>query len=565
MKRAFCTIASALALLALPASAQEVANSPHNLSVSGPGPVKATTETEICIFCHTPHNSLPQAPLWNRQDPGSTYILYTSSTLKGTPGQPSGATRLCLSCHDGTIALGAVRSRPAGIAMSGSSTMPPGHSLLGVDLSDDHPVSLDYAGSTGAGGYLPNPAHAGRSLLDPLGRVQCTSCHDAHDNSKGAFLIADSKSGALCGLCHIPNSWPQSSHATSQRTWNGSGTNPWPGTTYRTTAEGACSSCHTTHSAPAKYRLLRNSQEEVVCFSCHRGTVAPDNIETEIRKFSAHDAARYMGTHDAAETPDGRRTHVECADCHNPHRTNATAASGTGLPGALQGVSGLDTNGIPVTVASREHEICYKCHADTTDQNPDRIPRLATQPNMRLRFDPANPSYHPVEVAGKNPDGPSLKPGYTVSSVIRCTDCHNNDTGPGAGGTGPAGPHGSRWDFLLERQFDTRDPVTETSATYALCYKCHDRTSILNDQSFKEHRKHIQGEDTSCSICHDPHGIDVAQSGLNGNNTHLINFDRRYVTPNRDGRLEFRDLGRFRGSCSLLCHGMDHRDESYAR
>ena len=28
-------------------------------------------------------------------------------------------------------------------------------------------------------------------------------------------------------------------------------------------------------------------------------------------------------------------------------------------------------------------------------------------------------------------------------------------------------------------------------------------------------------------------------------------------------RLEFKDLGRFAGSCTLVCHGQQHRDEQY--
>ncbi len=58
---------------------QNLATTVHNLSASGPGSVKATSETELCIFCHTPHNSNPRAPLWNKSDPGVSYTLYNSS------------------------------------------------------------------------------------------------------------------------------------------------------------------------------------------------------------------------------------------------------------------------------------------------------------------------------------------------------------------------------------------------------------------------------------------------------------------------------------------------------
>src|SRR5512138_3110561 len=117
---------------------QSIVNTVHNMSVSGPGTVKASSESEICIFCHTPHNTNPTGPLWNRADQGSNYILYTSSTTQASPGQPDGASFLCLSCHDGTIALGDVLSRTDPITfLGGVTTMPAGTSNLTTSLADD--------------------------------------------------------------------------------------------------------------------------------------------------------------------------------------------------------------------------------------------------------------------------------------------------------------------------------------------------------------------------------------------------------------------------------------------
>ncbi|UCF66106.1 MAG: cytochrome C, partial [Acidobacteriota bacterium] len=97
---------------------------------------------------------------------------------------------------------------------------------------------------------------------------------------------------------------------------------------------------------------------------------------------------------------------------------------------------------------------------------------------MRLEFDPSNPSHHAVEAPGRNSDVPSLLSPYTESSIIYCSDCHNSDDGPGAGGTGPNGPHGSSHNHLLERRLDVggNNPGNNYSEMYALCFKCHSET-----------------------------------------------------------------------------------------
>ena len=62
-----------------------IVDTKHNLSVSGPGPVRALTETRICIFCHTPHNASPRSPLWNKELEPQVYAVYASPTLRAGP------------------------------------------------------------------------------------------------------------------------------------------------------------------------------------------------------------------------------------------------------------------------------------------------------------------------------------------------------------------------------------------------------------------------------------------------------------------------------------------------
>ncbi len=535
----------------------------HNLSATGPGTFKATGEGRLCVFCHAPHQARKQVPLWNREDSTQSYLTYTSSTFQGSISQPNGSTKLCLSCHDGTIALGKIVSQAAEITMdSGKRFLNTGAGFIGSNLQDDHPVSFNYTSSKGGTSSEFRPAN---SILAPVrldgnGDVQCTSCHDAHDNSLGQFLRTTDKAGALCISCHNPTDWNNSRHQASTATWNSQGINPWPDANYNTVADNACQNCHKPHAAGHPQRLLVRAKEEENCSNCHNGNVANKNIMADILKLSSHDVTNYNGVHDPVENPLTMNRHAECQDCHNPHTVKSGTAAAPNVPGTLFGISGLDTNGSAVSRINFGYELCYKCHADNNSGN-NYVSRVISQTNVRLEYDPTNPSFHPVEAQGKNSDVPSLISPWTTASRMACTDCHASNNAPNFGGGGPRGPHGSSNKPILGLNYTTGSYVTESSTNYALCYKCHSRSSILGDNSFKEHDKHIRKEDTPCSVCHDPHGVSATQ-GNSTNNSHLINFDKTVVSPWM-GKLEFVDEGRFKGNCTLLCHGEKHNRENY--
>jgi len=539
-----------------------IATTKHNLSVTGLGTVKATQESRICVFCHTPHNSVPSGPLWNRNTPGFNYTPYRSSTAHALPGQPTGASLLCLSCHDGTIALGEVRSEPTPIQMQGGvTTMPVGPGRLGTDLSDDHPISFNYTSALAtSNGELADPSTLTAEVrLDGSGQLQCTSCHNPHKNDFGQFLVKSNIQGALCVTCHKKNQWTQSSHKTSTATWNGTGVDPWPNTEWVTVADNACQNCHQPHSAGNGERLLNYPAEEDNCTACHNGHVAQKNVWGEFNKLSRHPITMTSGIHDAAEPAVVNARHVECVDCHNPHAANSSTGT---LPGALNGVRGVDISGSEVKPIAHEYELCFRCHGDSSNKPIARTSRQLAQTNVRLEFNTADPSYHPVAGPGRNPNVPSLIPPLTTSSQIKCTDCHNNNNGPNAGGTGPSGPHGSDNEPILERRYVTSDPNTYSSGAYAMCFKCHSEASITSDQSGFLHNKHVIGASTSCNVCHDPHGINSTQGNVT-NNSKLINFDTSVVTPNSSSLLYYETTGTYSGRCYLSCHGKNHRPCNY--
>jgi predicted CXXCH cytochrome family protein len=541
-----------------------VSETVHNLSASGPGRVRAQTESQVCIFCHAPHNTSGLRPLWNREISVASYQIYRSTTLDALPGQPTGASKLCLSCHDGTIALGSVLSRSEQIRMSGGDFISAGLTNLGTDLSDDHPVSFFFTGGLAASDrQLKSPAGLRHEVrLDASEQMQCTSCHDPHHNRYGDFLVTRPQFGELCMACHDMEGWNATSHRLSSAVITGSAAADLP---FHTVAENACRSCHRPHAAGGHERLLIHETEEDNCLSCHDGTVARTNIRSEIDKLSAHDPRRYTGRHDPLEANAGGTPHVECADCHNPHAATPQTPVSTYVPigATLASVRGMTIGGAPIDRAQHEYEICLRCHGDVPVSIARRVQRQAQTENLRLKLTPGNPSYHPVVLASPSSEVPSLVPQLPHGSLIRCTDCHNNDAGRRSGGGGPDGPHGSNYEFLLERNYTVLDDTSESEYDYALCYKCHQRTSILSDQSFSEHRRHIVDERTPCSACHDPHGVSTTQR-IGGDHTHLINFDTTIVRPISAARpVEFRDLGRFAGSCTLVCHGDLHVAQTY--
>ena len=584
----------------------DVVNTRHNLSVSGPGTIRALTETRICIFCHTPHNATPLSPLWNKELEPQVYAVYASPTFKAGPlSQPSGPTKLCLSCHDGTIAMGAVLNPVGGIGMAGATLGSLAN--FGLDLSGHHPVSFPYHSA------LPNPDLVSSPPSDlaygGTDEVHCITCHNPHNDQYGKFLLKDNRYSALCITCHQMTGWSGSAHATSTASVVGILPRPpktWP--TYTQLNEWGCEACHTPHFAPTAEQLLNFTAAPPDPFSCtspgcHTSEALPPqgataafaaarlgtimrsptgtvDIARQTRKVSAHReplgiipmALRLPG----GAAGSGIRS-VACADCHNPHLTSEWKAEAPYASGMLRGVSGVDRNGAQIRSARYEYEICFKCHGDNT---PDLsyVPRVISVTNTRRAFDPSNASYHPVISMGKNLNVPSIpstfEPTMSPSVVIYCTACHADDEG------GSRGPHGSSFVPILKERYEMADNTPESYDNYALCYRCHDRSSILSDVSFPKkalrmtasgggHSGHLAAG-APCSACHDPHGVsDFGAAGLmeTGSHTHLINFDTRIVLPKAGNQYAaypvFKDTGTFSGSCDLVCHGVVHDNASY--
>lgn len=182
------------------------------------------TTGEICVVCHTPHNSdtsVTVAPLWNHEVTGTTnFTLYSSNSFDGTDiAQPDGVSVLCLSCHDGSVAIDNFGGTTTGstfvatVANIGESDGTDGN------MKNDHPISFTYTeDSTDAGmhnsgtavviGDIATRSDSGTIATKMLsgGKVQCTSCHDVHNNYVNAqnykLLKVSMQDSALCLTCH---------------------------------------------------------------------------------------------------------------------------------------------------------------------------------------------------------------------------------------------------------------------------------------------------------------------------------------------------------------------------
>lgn len=185
--------------------------------------------TQICIFCHTPHgaSTAAESKLWNRGDPETTsFPLYGDLLGQGTAAliynattyglaqyyntaatYPNGASRLCMSCHDGISAIGNVLNGGEAIIMAagGESISDAGgiYNAAIIDLAVSHPISFVYnaavrdainnfAADSGMN-ILQLPADPTISPLDSKNRMQCTTCHDPHLDTR----LAASPASAL--------------------------------------------------------------------------------------------------------------------------------------------------------------------------------------------------------------------------------------------------------------------------------------------------------------------------------------------------------------------------------
>jgi len=573
-----------------------------------------------CTFCHAPHSGLGGVtPLWNQTLSTATYVPYTSTTyheqgLSQPPlGQHSG---LCLSCHDGTVAVG--QSAVYGKIPTTGSWNP--IDSFGTTLTGAHPFSLvtplkdapDLV-STLVQGKTSDPTGAVQLIN---GNIECTSCHSPHvqniDKIAQKFLVRDSSNAQMCLACHDPNrvvqgqvnlltGWTTSIHATST-TQVALDANVGP---YATIGQNACGSCHMEHDSMSPARLLRPATPAATgtdpvtqaCMTCHEGgnylSPAAPNIMAEYSKVG-HPLPAGVNTHDEAEAGVlANNRHATCVDCHNAHGSNQMtvfSAPPTLRPPQSQ-VEGISaTDGVTVlNPAVNQYENCLRCHGTSPGKqrqiiygySPIRIVVAPDPLNVIPELASTATSSHPVTHDGSSPlPQPSLltnmlNQNQTQSSRIMgvrifCTDCHSSDDNREFGGTGPVGPHGSIYSHILERNYQFSQAATPggtvtnlfpnpdlgPNGPYAMCAKCHNLTNVLANASFTQHNLHVSQYGFSCSTCHTAHGMGATSPTITGER--LVNFDANVVGENNGAPIAY---NRATNTCTLMCHNAAHNSD----
>jgi predicted CXXCH cytochrome family protein len=605
------TLTILLAASSLPAQVAGDVLGVHSLGPGSSSPITGA-RPDACAYCHAPHSGLNRG-LWNQKLTTQTYSTYTSNTEKNISAQPAlGAdSNKCLSCHDGTVAVGAT------VAYGQVTTRGSMYStdVFGSNLQSSHPFSMnmplkdniDLAASLVATGKTLDPTGAVKLIQ---GNVECSSCHNPHVQAKDTvsqnFLVKDSSSGQLCLACHDPTrvmgtqvnplaDWTTSAHALSMAKIS-----PQAGLgSYSTVAADACIGCHAPHNASGTSRLLRG-QNEQDCIGCHNGSnVSPmpayANVFAEYGTPKiGHPFPQSTNTHDASEpTLLNNNRHATCVDCHSGHGSQIVGVFP--LPPLIR-VSQKDVAGINasdgtsvLTPAVNQYENCLRCHGASAGKQVQpiygyfavRAVSSGDPLNLIPQFAVTATSSHPVMHARSSAlPQPSLlanmlnldgaTPGRTMGTQMFCTDCHNSDDNREFGGAGANGPHGSRWTHILERRYEFSqaalpgqlisnlfpNPDLSVNGPYALCAKCHDLANqIVKNTSWTQHSSHIN-VGVSCSTCHTAHGMGAASGTLTGER--LVNFDVNVVAANVGLPISY---NRTANTCVLVCHQVAHNPD----
>jgi predicted CXXCH cytochrome family protein len=231
-----------------------IVSTSHNMSSTSSATIKAVSNTQICYYCHVPHQVKEttdaavttdpngQYPLWNHYlSSTASYGVYSSPSfdplgtditdLGGAIAGSATVSNLCLSCHDGTVGVNTLykgqyasgtRISPDFGGGNNVAVLMPADMQVGSDtlgLRDEHPLNFTYNAALAAksvslvvptveannlgGTRMGLRTSSGKFLPLFDSKMQCATCHDVHDNSSARpFLRASTTGSEICLACH---------------------------------------------------------------------------------------------------------------------------------------------------------------------------------------------------------------------------------------------------------------------------------------------------------------------------------------------------------------------------
>lgn len=438
--------------------------------------IKASTETQLCVFCHTPHAATSGAtPLWNRKVAGNgytpNYVLYDSSTLdakqvQGSLSQPGGSSKLCLSCHDGTVAIGNVNvlngadtsgsaQTVSNITTTGGPYMPTGSSgassgftrNLGADLTNDHPISISYNDTlANRDGELRTPStnttivgvrtttSKPKLKLEPTGpaganqaQVQCATCHDPHIRETNAATVGNQK---FLRLNRFQHQDPPSS----------SGFN------------------------------ATDNSGDIICLACHDKGGASWAFSAHANSIVANET--YSATHATRrEFPANLPVwQAACLNCHDTHTVQG--ARRLLREGTNEGISTAGAAKSGGANTSALEETCYQCHDGGANGTLQAVTNV-----------------------------PNIKADFALATRMPITSSAQGTSG---GAANSSEPHDINGNFSADAAF------IDCSTAGAKCGK-----DFIEPRS-KLGVGNLSNRHVECTDCHNPHRVIRAQNGLPG-------------------------------------------------
>jgi predicted CxxxxCH...CXXCH cytochrome family protein len=388
-----------------------------------------TDSKRKCTMCHVDHNIF--SPMLNVSNTnGRSYNLRTDiSTL---PNASSGYTNtdyatgggICISCHTMELTKNGTAQKPE---TGSTKTMAVTDAYYSSSLHQ-YNVESKIANDPPTIKFYSN----------------CSKCHNAKNGETTTFQSSTNKFGVH--------------DSTARRLVTALG-----GTLTENYEEAFCYRCHS--KASDTIGGTTKSVDANDWYGAVTNMSAPStSIYQEFQETYKHNVAGYSGLHKPSPTDETRtylsaNKHVECDDCHNPHAakvglhssnqvhvvatTNLISNSGplTGAQGAEPtwsssnwgGASWPTTPTTTTSTATKEYQICFKCHANyNTSYASWGGSGTQSWTDVALEFNPSNGSYHPVVQAlpeiDPGTDGSNQLPPSHISLLIGDSGCQTSDS-----------------------------------------------------------------------------------------------------------------------------------------